>query len=123
MILTIISPDKLTLAMFSKFFRTWYSTNTVVIEQDINCLFSDDYQTSLITSLRKNIKETEALLIRYKSKYNVNKVTPSAILDNSDYVIKFDLYSVKPEILKVLDSTWFDTVLNNWNLNLEKLTK
>ena len=121
MIITLISPDKLTLSMFSNFFRTIYSKNTIVIEQDINCLFSEDYQENLIKDIKENIQESETYIVKYKTKYNLKKSIPQSIIDSSDYVLKFDIYSTKPEILKVLDSVWFESVLSRWFTNIEKL--
>ena len=123
MILTLISPDKLTLAMFSKYFKEQYSFNSIIVEKELSYLFSDVYQASFIKNLKDSKNEQEIILLSYKTKISIKKLIPQDIFDYSDYIIKFDMYSTTPELLKVLDSSWFETVLNGWNLYLDKLSK
>jgi len=121
MIITVISPDKLTLSMFSNYISSIYSTNSLVIIKDINFLFSDRVIESSLEDFIKDIKDNQILLIKFKTKKGLKKIIPQSYIDKSDYILKFDLYSAKAEVLKAIDSEWITKLIERWNFNIEKL--
>jgi hypothetical protein len=120
MIITIVSPDKLTLSMFSNYINSIYSTNSIVIVRDINFLYSERVLDALLDSFIKEAKDNQIILIKFKSKTNLKKIVPQTYLDKSDYVLKFDMYSTKAEVLKATDSKWITEVINRWDSNIDK---
>lgn len=123
MIITIISSDKITLSMFSDYFKTLYSTNTVPIIKDLTSLFSTNYQVSLFKDLSSSLNKDESLILKYKTKKTSKRNLPQEIFNGSDYVVYIDLFSTKPEVLKALDPEWIKMVLSRWETNIEKLSK
>ena len=122
MILTVVSPDKLSISMFMDFFKTIYLSDKNHVIHDLISLYSDQIQTEIIKGFRKEYPETTWVLIKYKlKKLDPNKyVVPEYIKENSDYLLKFDRYSTEPEIIKPLDDNFFTEVTQRWKKNIEK---
>ena len=67
MILTIISPDKLTLSMFSDFYKSLYNPEIKII--DLNYMYSEDILANIINDLdSKTSKDRYDILIKCLSK-------------------------------------------------------
>ena len=117
MIITIISPDKLTLSMFSDFYKTLY--NSDVKEVDLTCLFSSDIIDGKIKEILQTSLKGRTVLIKYKIKNQTKEFHPS-VIEHSSMVVKFDIFSTEPEIIK---STGEETsnILDRWKNNIQAL--
>jgi hypothetical protein len=120
MIITVSSPDKLTLSMFSDFFKSLYSSDVKLV--DLTCLYSPEIIDSKMLELATlSQKSKRDILIKYKTKPQTKEL-PQVILDSSDVVIKFEIYSLEPEIIKakVLD---VPPIIDRWKKNIERFNK
>jgi len=117
MIFTIVSPDKLSLSMFTDFFKRNVDGNVSVGE--IISLYSQEMQERIMDDFLNRSPETN-VLIRYKTK-RATKVEsiPEKLFNGSDYVVKFDLYSMEPEILKEKQQD-LGPLLDKWKQDVEK---
>ena len=118
-IVTIASSDKLTLSMFSDFYKNIYSPDVKII--DLTCLYSSDIISSKMEELIELSKTGRSILIKYKIKTQTKIIDP-IILEKSDLVIKFDIYSTEPELIKGL-SPDTESMLNRWKMNIEKFNQ
>ena len=120
MILTTISPDKTSLSMFLDFYKTIYDQYVKVFI--LNSLFSEEILKDKIEQVKKIDGEHPSLkFLIYKTK-SKNKAVPSLIEENSDVIIKFDLFSYTPEVLKNEDKEGFiESMLERWNVNMARL--
>jgi|WetSurMetagenome_2_1015567.scaffolds.fasta_scaffold886830_1 hypothetical protein len=117
MIITIASSDKLTLAMFADFYKTLYNQDVLLL--DFTCLYSTDILKSKIDDVKKISLTGRTVLIKYKIKIQTKEISV-ALLDSSDIVIKFDIYSTEPEIIKS-EGTDTEAMLDRWKLNIQNL--
>lgn len=97
-IFTIISPDKLSMSMFSDYFQSTVSGIVRVI--DINCLTSKPLQEAIFDEAIKTSEKFNYLLIKYKTKLKTILDIPASISEKSNYIIKFDLFSTHPEVIR-----------------------
>jgi hypothetical protein len=119
-ICVVISPDKLSMSMFCDFFQNVISESIKIV--DFNCLNSKEMQDKEFEGLiGGNISET-CLLIKYKTKPQTKLSLPPKLEEKANYIIKFDLFSMHPELVK-------DTVgdgkgiLEKWMTNVLKMDK
>jgi hypothetical protein len=119
MIITIVSSDKLTLSMFSDFFKSLYSSDVKIV--DLNCLYSEDVISSKMEEFLEINSKGRDVLIKYKIKIQTKEI-PLIITDKSDQVFKFDIYSTEPEVIKGSHSD-IDSMLNRWKMNIEKFNQ
>jgi hypothetical protein len=119
MILTLVSSDKLTLAMFSDFYKRIYSPYIKMV--DINCLYSRQIVDSSLKDVRALSLKGKDILIKFKIKINTIDITPS-IVENSDTIIKFDLFSMEPIIVKH-SMTDIESIIDRWKKNINFLNK
>jgi hypothetical protein len=124
MIITVVSKDKISLSMFVDFYKTLYDSNTRVV--DLNMLNSSDVLNAIVKStVGDNVTQTAPkdsnIIIKLKTKRSltINEL-PTEIARSSFYIIQFDLYSTKPEVLKARDSA-IDPILARWEANIEKM--
>jgi hypothetical protein len=141
MIITLISPDKLTLSMFVDFYRSLYSEGREVLFTPINHLLSYEKKNIIINDLikkdsedvkeklvfvtlksdKKEILDTDSMEDR-SNKYL--KLIPLRLSEVSTYILAFDIYSVTPMVLKdrfrSAEDKSLEIVLNRWNENLKK---
>jgi hypothetical protein len=119
MIITIASSDKLTLAMFSDFFKSLYSSDVKIV--DLNCLYSGDILAAKLKELTTIDSSGRDVLIKFKLKTQTKEISP-ILIDNSHVVVKFDIFSTEPEVIKEGGA---DThpMLDRWKMNIEKLNK
>lgn len=126
MIITLVSPDKLSPSMFVDFYKALYDSDALVL--DLNSLISRDVLDTLVRDAVANNKERvlseqAAILIKYKSKKKVAlEALPTEIAQKSAYIVYFDLFSTKPELLKDRDGK-LAPVLARWEANIEKKNK
>jgi len=126
MIITIVSQDKLSLSMFVDFYKALYDSGAEVL--DLNSLISRDVLDTIVgDAIRLHhdrvISEQAAILIKYKTKKKVAfEALPTEIVQKSAYIVQFDIFSTKPEVLKDLDGK-FAPILARWEENIEKKNK
>lgn len=119
MIFTVVSSDKVTLAMFYDFYKTLYDSNIKVI--DLNCLYSSDIINDTFNALKSKSEVGNNFLVKYKVKVKINKI-PSFVIDLSDIVLSFDIYSMEPEVIKS-DGEKTSAIIDRWKFNIDKLNK
>ena len=126
-IYTVLSPDKISISMFSSFLKGIYGDNLSLL--DMNDILSFDLKNDIIKSLIDKYQNTQKdFVIRYKLRTRINTLDPQAILknlpenilSNSKYIILFDLYSQKPIILKDEESS-LSSIVERWEKYLEAL--
>jgi hypothetical protein len=126
MIITVLSKDKISLSMFVDFYKTLYDSSAEVL--DLNTLISSDMLDSIVrnaigTNLDRATSESAAFLIKLKTKKSmIVEELPTEIKFKSDYIVQFDLFSTKPEVLKDRDGK-FAPILERWEANIEKMNK
>lgn len=124
MILTVVSPDKLSLSMFMDFYTKIYAKLRIV---DLNNLYSDDMIRSMLMEARDKTKDLENIscLVKFKTKPNTppSLSVPDPVLNLSDFVIRFSLYSNTPEVRKSVSPEILDPVIERWNKNIELMDK
>jgi hypothetical protein len=122
MIITVISPDKTSLSMFYNFCTTVID-NKVVQVLDFNCLYDKDYQEKFYQDLSKKDTDSTLWLIKYKTKVKTKiDSLPACIKDYSYSVIKFDMYSLHADFIKVEDA-YMKALLDRWEKNIERMNK
>lgn len=119
MVITIASPDKISISMFLSFMRF--------------CL-GKEFQTAVTQSLwspealndfiDESLKKTDKLLFSYyakgKNKIDPIKVIPEKFIEVSDIVVWMDLYSTDWKIIKDNSSQTL-VLLDRWNQNITKM--
>jgi len=118
MIITLASSDKLTLAMFSDFYRSIYASNALI--SDLSYLYSPDILSSFIDKIIEKSNRGAIVLIRYSIKTQTKELNP-IILEKSDVLIKFDIFSTEPEVIKSLPDT--EAMVIRWKDNIAKRNK
>lgn len=121
-VITIASPDKISIGMFVDFLRSVLGSSYSV--GNLHSLMSSDSLEIYIKDfLNKN--KNKALFTYYaKKKINTppEKVIPRFLIDSSEAVIWFDLYSTEMKIIK--DIVQFgDSFASRWKKNVERLNK
>jgi len=116
MITTIASSDKLTLSMFSDFYKTLYSPDMRLI--DLSCLYSEDILKTKLNEISEMANSGRDIFIKFKMKPQT-KVIPPLLIEKSDLLIKFDIYSTVPEVIKDFGPET-ENLLNRWKMNIEK---
>jgi len=120
MILTVISPDRLTQSMFFDYCKKVYP-DTRVVAKDISCMYSADVQEAEFKDLA--IEKSNLYLVKYLIK-PVTKIDslPACVMQISDYVVQFDLYSLHPEVLKSQEggSRFMTDLIAGWQRDVEK---
>jgi len=121
MILTILSPDKLTPIMFCDFFSKTYLKDQKVGIADCSVLYDRSIQAGQYKTLA-DLKDMCHSLIKYKVKQNTPVDSlPEIVFTESDYIIKFDLYSTHPEVIKAEDEDYLKGVIEQWDLAIKKM--
>jgi hypothetical protein len=120
MIISIASPDKLSISMFGSFIRPNIGNSHKVGE--VHSLMDFDSVNAYVDSFLK-INNNCAIFTYYaKKKINIDPliVVPKKLLEVSDAVIWFNLYETSYKLIK--DKINFDNLfLESWNNNLKKL--
>jgi hypothetical protein len=119
MIFTIVSPDKVTLSMFYDFYKTLYDSKVRVL--DINCLYSSDIINDAFNTLKSESKAGNDFFVKFKVKVNLKSVPP-IVIDLSDIVLSFDVYSMEPQIIKSNEEKT-SAIIDRWKFNIDKFNK
>lgn len=125
-IFTVVSSDKITHGMFVDYYKS--VTNREVVVLEINCLLSSDTQIKAIEEAiryveNKGKEDTTDILIKYRVKARSASVINEEILQKSNYVIKFDMFSTHPEIIKNADGDYLISFNKQWEDHIERLNK
>jgi len=120
MIITIASSDNITLSMFIDFYKTLYAPDLKVLI--LNCLYSSDVISKNLKEALKMSVKRRTVLITYKLKIQTKEIS-SDLIEASDLMIKFDIYSTEPEIIKTNDPTITSIIIDRWKKNIEKFNK
>jgi len=120
MIITIASSDSVTLAMFMDFYKTLYAPDLKVLI--LNCLYSSDIISNNLIEASELSNKGRVVLITYKLKVQTKEIS-SDLIEASDLLIKFDIYSTEPEIIKTNDPTTTAAIIDRWKKNIEKFNK
>jgi len=133
MIITLISPDKLTLSMFIDFYRTLYLDGRELSLIPINYNLSLATKKSIIDSVKEKYNsDKDLILFSIKIPYDVKgikepelsqhyaKYYPLELEIISTYIVAFDIYSVTPVIIKDRIGNFID-IVKRWESNLKKL--
>jgi hypothetical protein len=119
MIITVASSDKLTLSMFGDFYKSIYSSDIKMV--DLNCLYSEDILETKIKGFLEIARKGRDILIRFKMKAQTKEVSP-ILIENSDLLIKFDIFSTEPEVIKDCGSDTY-IILDRWRKNIERFNQ
>ena len=119
-ILTVISPDKLSMSMFCDFYSSIYVGEDTLKIIDLNCIFSKEAISSKVQELIDSCKDYSHGIIKFKTKVQTVLVISPEIEKYSDYIIKFDMFSSHPDILKDTDGKG-KLIVERWNNNIIKL--
>ena len=117
-IITIASPDKISLGMFTNFLSK-------VLGKNFHLLYCHSLMSPEAVEVFVNDSTTrfEQIVFRYYAKKKINKkpknVIPSKILGVSDLVIWLDLYSVEPKIVKDEPKNFERLFSKKWNQFVE----
>jgi hypothetical protein len=118
-IISVISPDKISIAMFLSFMKFClgkeYKTGA------IHSLMTKEEIENYISSLMSN---SDKVIFSYYAKRQKNadplKITPSKIIDVSNMIIWINLYSTEWVVLKD-DANQAPYYIDRWNKNMEKM--
>ena len=123
MIFMVVSPDTLSITMFTDFLRTVLS-NQKVLFGNLNCLYSQDVQERSIDEFMKKVTKDDVLLLSYKLKQHTKLETiPESVLNRCEYVVRFELYSTQPIVMRSKDPQYLDELIKRWQMNIDKLNK
>jgi hypothetical protein len=124
MILTVASPDKLSINMFLSFMKfylgqTWKDH----VIGDMHNLMS---QESVDLYLKSLLEGRTNVIITYYAKKCINKdpvqVIPSKLIEASNTVFWFDLYATEYRVVK--DTAGLDGMIAvRWKANIEKMNR
>ena len=119
MVVTISSPDKLSIAMFLNFLMRNLGPSHVVGE--VHSLMSEQSINSYVDG---HLQTYPKVVFTYYAKRKVNidpvKVIPPKLIEVSDAVVWFNMYETSYKSLK--DTIDFDKLfLDTWNKNLVQL--
>lgn len=133
MILTLISPDKLTLSMFIDFYKTLYSGGRKSYLIPMNSGLSLVAKEKIIEDVKENYSPDNDLIFfsvkTTRDIHNINepdlkqhymKYLTTELEEISSYIVAFDIYSVTPVMLKDRYND-LPNIIQRWESNLKKL--
>lgn len=129
MLITLISPDKISMAMFVDFYRSLYDGAAQVFET--NNLYSEDVRDEFFLGLKRKLLEDEREGASYIIKFymkpkNLENLTIRGVgrecERSSDVIIKFDMFSSHPELLKYRDDAAKEMV-DRWIENINRMNR
>ena len=89
--------------------------------RSLNCLYSSEIIASKIMEILDLSQRGRDILIRYKTKVQTKIIDP-LVIEKSDLVVKFDIFSTEPEVIKGLNPS-SESILSRWKINIEKFNK
>ena len=119
-VITIISPDKLSMSMFCDFYRSAFIGEKLYKILDMNCLNSSKAQELIVLDFFKNNKDLSEVIVKYKIKSQTKLQIPKALEDVSNYIVKFDIFSTHPELIKDSDQKG-KGIVERWATNISKM--
>ena len=114
MVLCVVSPDMVSMSMFLDFYRQRIIPGLPSVIHDMDCLLSRDRQSELFSIAYGNAGKHESILVRYRIRKNTQLQLPDELEHACHYIIKFDIFSSHPEVIK--DSGDLDEVLKAWEV-------
>jgi hypothetical protein len=105
--------------MFGDFYRSLYSSDIKMM--DLNCLYSKDVLETKINGFLEVSKRGRDILIKFKMKTQTKEIYP-ILIEKSDLVIKFDIFSTEPEVIKECGSNT-SVIIDRWKKNIEQFNK
>lgn len=115
--ITVGSPDKLSLKMFTNFLLHCLGKDYEV--GDMHYLMTPENQQKFAEHMNEFDK---SILLYYSRKKTGPDHIPQILTEMSDVVVWFDRYSVEPKILK--DEGGFrETLMDRWKMNIDRLSK
>ena len=126
-IITIASPDKITQSMFSDFCKKRNEGRAILV-LELNSLFSLDVQKKALDEAVDYVNshsdnDSAYILIKYKIKQKPELFLNEYITGLSDYILKFDLFSTHPEIIKDQDGDKALILTNGWREYIDHLNQ
>lgn len=118
MVVTIGSPDKISLGMFADFLT---SVTRMFPVADMHYLVSMDIIPNIIEEFLSN-NSNEAIFRYYANKKIDQPSIPSIFQEVSDSVIWFPKFSIDPTIIKDSDG-FLTSLLPRWKVNIERFSK
>jgi hypothetical protein len=119
-IITVISPDKLSMSMFCDFYKTIYIGDDIYKVLDMSCLNTPQTQELIVKDFIEINKDLRNAIIKYKIKPKTKlDVLPKVITEVSQYIIRFDMFSTHPEIVKDFDGSGKE-IIDRWLANIAK---
>ena len=119
-VITVISPDKLSLSMFCDFYRSVFIGDNLYKILDMNCLNSIKAQNLIVQDFFRNNKDLSETIVKYKIKSQTKLQIPESLEIVSNYIIKFDIFSTHPELTKDSDGKGKD-IIERWTKNISKM--
>jgi len=120
MIITIASPDKLSIAMFLSFLKRNIGSDHILGET--HSLM--DYESTK-TYVNEFLKINPKAIFTYYAKRKINieplQIIPTILMEVSEAVIWFNLYETSYKLLKDKDSNFNSLFLDTWNKNVSQL--
>lgn len=119
-IVSIVSPDRLSIASFLSFMRHHLGKDYVFGE--LHNLMTEEAIINYITDL---IFLKETVIFSYYAKKQINvdpmKVIPSKLLEVSDLLVWIDLYSMTWKVIKDTESA-SESFLTSWTANISRMS-
>jgi hypothetical protein len=119
-IITVISPDKLSMTMFCDYYRTVFIGERSSEILDINCILSKSMQGYKIKEFIDINKNSDFIIIKYKIKPKTVLSLPPEIEQFSNYIVQFDMFSNHPNLVKDEDGMG-KNIIDRYNLNISKM--
>lgn len=123
MLITLISPDKTSMAMFVDFYMQLYDRDAKVF--DTNSLFSGDIREKFFKALKEqNLEEKKkrTYIVKFftKPQTDIDQLIGEGCREMSDLIIRFDMFSTHPELIK--DNPEISkNMMDRWEKNIKML--
>lgn len=119
-IVSIVSPDRLSIASFLSFMRHHLGKDYVFGE--LHNLMTEEATINYITDLM-SLKETVIFSYYAKKQINVDpmKVIPPKLLEVSDLLVWIDLYDMTWKVIKDAENV-SESFLTSWQANINRMS-
>jgi hypothetical protein len=118
--ITVISSDKLSMTMFCDYYKAVFVGERSLETLDINCILSKSMQGAKIRDFIDINKDSDFIIIKYKTKPKTVLSLPSEVEQFSDYIVQFDMFSSHPNLLKDGDDKGKD-IVDRYIRNISKM--
>ena len=110
------------MTMFCDFYKWIYVGDRSVSILDMNCLLSKEVQDAKTREFIEANRNLENIIIKYKTRLKTVLSLPLEIEQKSDYIVKFDMFSNHPELLKG-DGEKGKAMIERYILNVTNMNK